>query len=102
MDGITEVLMAGGGVNGRTGVLVKNIPGFSALVPIANRFADHAQYLRGEYLLQVEILELKDQIGRKNELNAIAPLRILLPAALDVRTPNDDQAQGFIARRSPR
>jgi len=32
-------------------------------VPIANRFADHAQYLGGEYLLQVEILQLKNQIG---------------------------------------
>jgi hypothetical protein len=55
--------MAVGRVNGRTGALVKNVPGVSAFVPIANRFADHAQYLRGEDLLQVEILELKDQIG---------------------------------------
>ncbi len=82
-------------------MLVKDIPRLSAFVPITNCLVYHAQRLGSEHSLLLQVFQLKDQISGKNELDAVTPLRIMLPAALNFRTPNDNETQGFICGRTP-
>src|ERR1700678_1832970 len=98
MEGVNAVFMEFV-VSDRATGSVEYIPGFSTLVAVAKRFADDAQRLGRQHMLQLEILELENDILGEYQLDAVGSVRVVFPAALDLGAIQDHQAQRFHARR---
>ncbi|MBB6096049.1 hypothetical protein HNQ60_004940 [Povalibacter uvarum] len=82
-------------------LLVKKIPRLAPFAAQLQGLLDHGDRFRDQHLPQLWVAQFDRQVSFERQFDVVGAVRKILPAALDVRPVDDDEAQGFVFRRAP-
>src|SRR6186713_1252945 len=81
--------------------LVKDVPGLATAVAQLQSFADDAQRLGRQHMVERDVAQLEYHVFREYEIDRIAARRVVLPTMPHLGSLENDQAEGLIMVRAP-